>query len=101
MEKWESLLGLMQRARKLITGEELVTKAIQSKKAHAVILAADASENTTKKIIDKCVYHGIPYVRMSDRSTLGRAIGKHERVVIAITDQGFASSFLSLTNDRS
>lgn len=49
MTQWSSLLGLMQRASKLITGEELVVKAIQNKKAYHVIIASDASENTRKK----------------------------------------------------
>ncbi|WP_416151823.1 YlxQ family RNA-binding protein [Salipaludibacillus sp. HK11] len=91
-----SLLGLMQRARQLITGEELVVKAIQSKKAHLVIIASDASENTMKKMTDKCSYYNIPYVVLEDRFVIGQAIGKAERVTVAILDKGFANKFNSL-----
>lgn len=46
---WVSFLGLANRARKVISGEELVVKEIQRKRAKLVILSEDASENTRKK----------------------------------------------------
>ena len=52
-----SLLGLAMRARKLATGESAL-KAIQSQQAHFVFIASDASDNTKKKYIDKCVRGG-------------------------------------------
>ena len=47
-------LGLANRARKIISGEELSLKEIQNGKAKLVLLSADASANTAKKITDKC-----------------------------------------------
>lgn len=41
-QQWMSLLGLANRARKLISGEELVVKEIRSGNAKVVILSADA-----------------------------------------------------------
>ena len=52
-----SLLGLAMRARKLATGESAL-KAVQSQQAHLVFIASDASDNTKKKYIDKCVRGG-------------------------------------------
>jgi ribosomal protein L7Ae-like RNA K-turn-binding protein len=97
-QSWSSLLGLMQRARQLITGEELVVKSIQSKKAHLVIIAADASDNTMKKVTDKCHYYSIPYVVLENRFIIGQAIGKAERVTVAILDKGFANKFRSMVD---
>lgn len=48
--QWMSLLGLANRARKIISGEELAVKEIRNGKAKLVLLAADASTNTTKKL---------------------------------------------------
>ena len=48
------MLGLAQRAGKLISGEELVIKAVQSGQARLVFLANDAGSNVTKKTTDKC-----------------------------------------------
>ncbi|MGA8942747.1 MAG: YlxQ family RNA-binding protein [Thermoactinomyces sp.] len=90
MNKLLQQLGLAMRAGKVVSGEELVLKEIRSGKACLVILAADAQKNTEKKIADKCSFYNIPLVQYGDRKQLGRAIGKEERVVVAVTDQGFA-----------
>ncbi|WP_174735047.1 YlxQ family RNA-binding protein [Mesobacillus harenae] len=94
--QWMSLLGLANRARKLISGEELSVKEIRSGKAKLVILSADASANTTKKITDKCNSYQVPYRMVENRYELGRAIGKDARVVVALLDDGFAKKMLTL-----
>lgn len=91
-----SLLGIANRARKLISGEELVVKEIRSGKAKLVLLAEDASKNTEKKISDKCAYYQIPLKRVENRSLLGQAIGKESRVVVAVLDEGFAQKLQTL-----
>jgi ribosomal protein L7Ae-like RNA K-turn-binding protein len=78
------------RAGKLISGEELVLEAVRNGKAKAVILSSDASENTTKRMTDKCSFYNVPLHVAFTRSQIGEAIGKEERVVVAITDQGFS-----------
>ncbi|OEG00442.1 50S ribosomal protein L7 [Vulcanibacillus modesticaldus] len=88
--KFFSLLGLAARARKIISGEELLIKGIQTGKVFLVIIAQDASENTRKKLTDKCSYYNIPYKVSFEREQLGHAIGKFSRVAIGITDQGFS-----------
>ncbi|WP_010282334.1 YlxQ family RNA-binding protein [Bacillus timonensis] len=87
---WVSLLGLANRARKVISGEELVVKEIRKGNAKLVLLSDDASANTTKKITDKSTYYQVQLRTVSDRYTLGNAIGKDARVVVAITESGFA-----------
>ena len=94
--QWMSLLGLANRARKLISGEELAVKEIRSGKAKLVILADDASKNTEKKISDKCAYYQVPLKRVENRSLLGQAIGKEARVVVAVLDEGFAQKLRTL-----
>lgn len=96
--QWISLLGLVNRARKLISGEELVIKEIRSGKAKLVLLASDASKNTEKKISDKCTYYQVPLERVEDRFLLGQAIGKEARVVVAVLDEGFAKKLRTLLN---
>ena len=93
---WLSTLGLAARARKLISGEELVVKEVRNQKAIVVLLANDASANTNKKIHDKCSYYNVPIKVVGDRYELGRAIGKEARVVVAILDAGFGKKILSM-----
>lgn len=78
------------RAGKVVSGEELVLKEIRSGKACLVLLAADAQKNTEKKIADKCSFYNVPLLRCGNREQLGNAIGKEARVVVAVTDKGFA-----------
>ncbi|MDE7525534.1 ribosomal L7Ae/L30e/S12e/Gadd45 family protein, partial [Streptococcus agalactiae] len=49
-EKVLNLIGLAQRAGRLITGEELVIKAIQNQQVSLIFLANDAGPNLTKKV---------------------------------------------------
>lgn len=99
-QKLYQLLGLAARARKVITGEELVIKEVRNNRAKLVILATDASKNTSKKIQDKCTFYNVEYHSFGDRYQLGHAIGKESRVVIAITDSGFAKKMSSLLNEK-
>ncbi|GIP33112.1 ribosomal L7Ae/L30e/S12e/Gadd45 family protein [Paenibacillus sp. J2TS4] len=83
-------LGLAMRAGKLVFGEEGVLDAIRTGKAKLVLLAMDASENTSKKFRDKCDSYHVPLIEYGTREQLGSSVGKAERVIIAVTDPGFA-----------
>ena len=52
------LLGLAARARKIVSGEVVLT-SIQNHSAKLVVIANDASENTKKKYVDKCTYYNV------------------------------------------
>ena len=94
------LLGLAARARKVISGEELVVNEIRHGKAKLVLLASDASANTSKKLTDKCTYYNVELHVFGDRYDLGHATGKEARVALAITDSGFAKKISSLLNEK-
>lgn len=96
MNKLLATLGLAMRAGKVISGEELVLREVRSGKAHLVLLATDAAKNIEKKMTDKCSTYQVPIIRYGTRQELGNAIGKAERVVIAITDPGFTRSIQKL-----
>ncbi|TFJ94697.1 L7Ae/L30e/S12e/Gadd45 family ribosomal protein [Lentibacillus salicampi] len=91
-----NLIGLAYRARKCSLGEETIVKAIQQKKAKLVLLASDVGPRTRKKIINKCKTYEVPFEIVDDRETLSNAIGKPQRVAVAILDAGFAAKINSL-----
>ena len=97
-QQLSNLVGLAKRAGKVITGEELVIKAIQNGKAKLVFLASDAASNLTKKITDKSNYYEISISQLFTEVELSQAIGQN-RKVIAIVDDGFAKKMESLMND--
>ncbi|RCK10940.1 DUF448 domain-containing protein [Bacillus licheniformis] len=65
-----SLLGLANRARKVVSGEDLVVKEIRHSRAKLVLLADDASANTEKKVTDKCRHYDVPVKKVGDRVLL-------------------------------
>ena len=90
MDKLLNYLGLAMRSGNLVSGDGAVLKAIRCGQAMAVVLARDAANNAKKKFADKCAFYRVPLIEYGSREQLGRSIGKHERVVLAVTDQGLA-----------
>ena len=82
------MIGLAQRAGKIITGTELCEKAVKSGKAKLVILAREASASTVK-IFEK---YPLDIVFVESRELLGKYTGKESRTVAVVTDEGFAST---------
>lgn len=89
-----SLLGLCARARKLSSGSILIND-IRAKKVWFVMIAEDASDNTKKKITDKCQYYCIDYVICGNIDDLSQSVGKENRVALGIKDKGFANKIKS------
>lgn len=97
-QQWLNFLGLALSAGAVITGEQLVVGAIQSKKVHLVILAEDTGANTLKKVTDKCKFYGIEWVQKAGSDELGHALGKDFRKVVGITDPNFAKALKNKIN---
>ena len=57
-EKLLSLLGFAARARRLVFGTELCRTAARAGQISLVVIAADASQNTKKRVVDACKYYG-------------------------------------------
>lgn len=96
MDKVMQILGLAMRAGKIVSGEEQVLHTVKSGKARLIFLATDAAKNTEKRMNDKCDSYQVPIFRYGTREELGQAIGKPERVVIAVTDAGFTRAIQKL-----
>ncbi|NWH11883.1 ribosomal L7Ae/L30e/S12e/Gadd45 family protein [Acholeplasma laidlawii] len=83
-------LGLAYAARKVVIGQEEVVKALQKKQLHLVLLATDASDNTTKKIKDKTNTYQIQLIHTHTSLDISSDIGKKNIKVIGIKDKGFS-----------
>lgn len=99
IDKIYSIMGLAEKAGKVVSGEFSTEKAIKSRKACLVVLASDASENTRKHFSDMCAYRNIPLCTYGSKEELGHAIGKQMRVNLAITDRGLADSIRKRIED--
>lgn len=93
-DKTRAMLGLCMRSGNCVSGDTPVTAAIRKNTAKLVILSAQASENTLKKYTHLCDKKHILMVNGPDKETLGGAIGKGSRTLVAITDTHWAKTML-------
>lgn len=96
MDRLLSLLGIAQKAGKVVSGGFLCENAIKDRRAKLVILAGDAQKNTVSTITNKCKFYNIPYSFYGTKEALGHAIGKGDRSCVAVTDQGLADGITKL-----
>ena len=86
------LLGLCAKAGKIIYGVPMICEALRrgGKTAPVIVLeSSDTSENTHKKITDKCDYYKTRHVRLScTGGELAAALGKTSSLAaVAVTDE--------------
>ena len=79
------------KAGRLSYGEVACEGAVKGKKAKLIIIATDASENTKKNFKNSASFYNIDLIEYGNKQELGFALGKDQRSVIAILDDGFAS----------
>ncbi len=91
-DKVLSMLGLAARSRNVVSGGFATEQAVKCGKARLVIIAEDASDNTRKKYNNMCDYYRVPCVVYGTKETVGHSMGREERSVLAVTDEGFANS---------
>lgn len=93
-----SLLGIAEKAKGVASGEYQTEKAVKEGRAHLVIVAEDASDNTKKNFSDMCAYYEVPYYEYAEKESLGHCIGKDYRSSLAITNPGIARSLRNYLN---
>ena len=99
MIKAYNLLGLMQRAGKLITGEDLIIKNLKNNKIKLLVIAEDCGMNTKKKLTDKANFYNVQCIEFSTIENISIAIGRDNRVAVGITDDGFIKKFKQLLEE--
>ena len=85
-------LGLCSKAGKLIFGVPMIIEAMQKGKNVLLVLeAGDTSDNTHKKISDKCNFYQVEKIQLDiEGGALASAVGKSSTLAaVAITDEGF------------
>ena len=97
-QKAINLLGLAQRAGKLITGTETVIAKLNKGKITAVIMTCDVQDNTAEKVDRAARKDNIPMITMFTAIELSKAIGK-KRKVLGLTDVGFTKALIKKINE--
>ena len=96
-----SMISLATKAGKTASGEFSTEQSVKSFKAELVIVAADASDNTKKKFQNMCEFYEVPIYVYGNKESLGHAMGKENRAMLAVNDPGFAKSIIKhLDNEQ-
>lgn len=93
-QKQLNLLGLATRARHLVSGDEMVEKAIKQSKVYLVVVASDASDATLERYAGFCERENIALNTDFTRFEISQAIGK-SRSICAVSNRGMSEKFLS------
>ena len=85
------VIGLCRGAGRLVIGTPMICEALRKGVKEVIVIeASDTSDNTHKKITDKCAYYKVRHVRIeSDSLALGAAVGKSAVAAVMINDAGF------------
>ncbi|MCQ2466427.1 MAG: ribosomal L7Ae/L30e/S12e/Gadd45 family protein [Clostridia bacterium] len=94
-------LGLAQRASKVVSGNDMLLDEVARGNIKLLIIAKDVSKNTLDKFLSTVAKFDkeIPAYRFADKESLGNAIGKPDRALVGLTDDGFAKK-LEIMLDR-
>ena len=104
-KKLLGVIGLCRGAGKAVLGVPMICerlREIYEKRGEVadviVIEASDTSDNTHKKITDKCSFYGVKCIKLKlSSSEIGDIIGKSGAVcTLGITDKNFAGELIRL-----
>ena len=91
-ERVYSLLSLAMKAGAVASGQVAALQTIAGGKACLAVIAADASDNTKKKVKNNCAYYRVPCIVFGEKDKLGHCIGKEERSLLAVTNESLAGA---------
>lgn len=103
-KKLLGMVGMSRKAGKTVIGTPMICEHLrkcgkneEADVATVVIEASDTSENTHKKLTDKCLYYNVKHVRLDTNcEDLGRAVGKSAVAAVAIADKNFCRAILTI-----
>ncbi len=88
------MVGICRGAGSLIVGVPMICEELRRRGEgypHIIVLeACDTSENTHKKLTDKCSFYKAKHIRLTcDCETLGGAVGKSAVAAVAVMGENF------------
>ena len=90
-----STAGFAARSGKILFGTNQICDALRRGTQMLVLEACDTSENTAKRLFDRCSYYRTPHHRLSftDGEALAHSFGKKgQMAAVGITDPGIISA---------
>ena len=95
-----SLVGIALKGRNAVVGRERVREAVHRRRAVRVIMAQDAGDALAGEISNLCRAEKTPLTRFGGKAEMGRALGRQEVAVVALTDRGLAEALLASIEEQ-
>ena len=86
MDEILNLLGIANRAQKLIFGSDMLK---DMSKVKLIFLASDISIKSKERFLKKAYHYHINIIDTFDSSLLSKAVGKNNIKAIGVLDEGF------------
>lgn len=99
INKIYSLIGLAMKAGKIAFGSDMCEEKIKKGLASLIIIAEDTSDKTKDKFIKLAKLHNINIVIFGEIDLLSNSIGKINKGVFAILDNGFGTKILQMVKE--
>lgn len=96
VNKFYGMLGLATKAGKTVFGAESVGKSVKSGKALVVIADPGLSQRSMKDTVSMCEFYETELILPIAEGAAGKACGKPDIRLIAITDRNFAGKLIEL-----
>lgn len=103
-QKLKMTIGLAAKAGKAVYGTPLICESLRQKgdkKCIIVLEGRDTSENTHKKLTDKCAFYETELIKLPiDMAELSEAVGKRTHIAaVGIRDEGLAGAIKAKLKD--
>ncbi len=95
----ESLLGIAQRAGKVVSGDASLLQSLRRGEGVLLIVATDCGKNNRERYIHLAEREGMRKCSFSTKTRLGAALGKAQRAAVLVTDRGLAEAIIAKTNE--
>ena len=89
-------LGIAQRAGKIVSGENTLMSKGDFHKYALLIIAHDASPAVKKRFLNKAENNNVNHLVFGNKESLGNAIGKSPRTVLALADRNISQKIMEL-----
>lgn len=86
-----SMMGLCMKAGKLAYGSDMCEEKIKNAQVKLLVVAENASDNTKRKFENLCNVNGIDFIFFGTIDLISHSIGKDNKAIVAILDEGFAT----------
>lgn len=91
-ESFYSMLGLANRAGKVVKGSVACETGIKSGKIKLLLVDGEASAATQKSFADACRYYKVEMILLDEEGALGQSLGRREIKIAGIADISFAEN---------